>query len=163
MANKTITPLQPDEFFAGTWKGEGELVPHPLLRWVVPKERIRFSSRSIWLSDTFWVVKERFEFSGGPGVSRTMFVEIVGPDRLHVTADDTPLGADIILHEKGFRFTPYHILSFYKGRKWRLRCLDENVIDESGAIHDTIRMFLFGFPVATIRLTVAKTQIMMEG
>lgn len=157
MGNKAITPLQPREFFGGTWEGEGELAPHPLLRWIMPKERIRFSSRPVWLSDTIWVVKENFEFSGGEGIARTMFVEIVGPNRLHVTADDMPLGADIILHEKGFRFTPYHILSFYRGRRWRLKCLDDNVIDENDVIHDTIRMFLFGFPVATMRLTVVRS------
>jgi len=108
MAHKMVKPLQPKEFFAGTWKGEGELSPHPLLRWLMPPEQVRFSSRPIWLSDTVWVVRERFEFSSGDVIARTMFVEIVGLDRLHVTADDMPLGADIILHEKGFRFTPYY-------------------------------------------------------
>ena len=157
MADKNLTPLQPKEFFTGIWRGEGELSPHPLLRWMIPKEQIHFSSQPVWLSDTVWVVKEHFEFSSGNVLARTMFVEIVGLDRLHVTADDMPLGADIILHEKGFRFTPYYIWSPYRGRRWRLRCKDENLIDESGTIHDTIRMFMFGFPVATIRLAVVRT------
>ena len=100
------------------------------------------------------MVKERFEFSSGDLIARTMFVEIVDPDRLHVTADDMPLGADIVLHEKGFRFTPYWIWSKYRGRRWRLKCMDENLIDENGTIHDTIKMFLCGFPVATMRLAV---------
>ncbi len=154
MARKMVTPLQSKEFFTGIWKGEGELSPHPLLRWVMPKEHIRFSGRPIWLSDTVWVVKERFEFSSKDVIARKMFVEIVSPERLHVIADDMPLGADIILQEKGFRFTPYYIWSYYRGRRWRLRCIDENLIDESGTIHDTIKMFFFGFPVATMRLTV---------
>jgi hypothetical protein len=149
-----VTPLQPKEFFTGRWKGEGELSPHPLLRWFIPKEHIRFSSQPTWLSDTVWVVRECFEFSSGDRIARTMFVEIIGPDRLHVTADDIRLGADIILHEKGFRFTPYYIRSRYKGRRWRLRCTDENLIDENGTIHDTIKMFFFGFPVASMRFAV---------
>lgn len=152
-----ITPPQPKEYFNGTWKGEGELSSHPLLRWLIPKEHIRFSSQPIWLSDTVWVVKERFEFSSGNVISRTMFVERVGPDRLHVTADDMPLEADIILHEKGFRFTPYYTWSYYRSRRWRLKCLDENIIDEEGNIHDTIRMYFFGFPVAIMRLVVSRT------
>ena len=154
MAKKTATPLQPKEFFTGVWKGEGELSPHPLLRWVARKEHIHFEGRTIWLSDTVWVAKERFGFSSGDAIVRTMFVEIVDPDRLHVTADDMPLGADIVLHEKGFRFTPYWIWSKYRGRRWRLKCMDENLIDENGTIHDTIKMFFSGFPVATMRLTV---------
>ena len=130
----------------------------------MPKEHIRFLSQTIWFSDVVWVVKERFEFSSGDMIVRKMFVEIVGPDRLHVTADDMPLGADIILHEKGFRFTPYYIWSYYRGRRWRLKCIDENLIDESGTIHDTIKMFFFGFPVATMRLavTVDRTYSQME-
>ena len=159
MAGKKVTPLQPREFFSGTWKGEGQLSPHPLLRWLIAKERVRVSSRSSWLSETTWVVKESFEFSSGSMIARTMLVEIVGPDRLHVTADDMPLGADIILHEKGFRFTPYYIWGLYKGRRWRLRCTDENLIDEDGAIQDTIKMFYFGLPVATMRLTVVRASV----
>jgi hypothetical protein len=72
-----------------------------------------------------------------------------------------PLGADIILHEKGFRFTPYYIWSLYKGRRWRLRCTDENLIDEDGAIQDTIRMTYFGLPVATMRLTVVRASVLV--
>ncbi len=157
MTHKMATPLQPKEFFTGAWNGEGELSPHPLLRWMIPKQRIRFSSESIRLSDILWVVKERFEFSSGNVIRRTMFVEIVGPDRLHVTADDMPLGADVILHEKGFRFTPYYMWCYYRGRRWRLQCKDENLIDEGGVIHDTIKMSLLGFPVATMRLAVVRT------
>jgi hypothetical protein len=154
MVNMKLTPLQPKEFFTGIWKGEGELVPHPLIRWMMPKEHVRFSGQPIWLSNTVWMVKERFEFSSGDVIARTMFVEIVGSDRLHVTGDDMPLGADIILHKNGFRFTPYYIWSRYKGRRWRLKCIDKNLIDESGTIHDTIKMFFFGFPVVTMRLAV---------
>jgi len=46
-----LTPLQPKEFFRGVWKGDGELVPHPLLRWFAARERISFSSECLWLSD----------------------------------------------------------------------------------------------------------------
>ena len=159
MAEKKVTPLQPKKFFTGTWKGGGELSPHPLLRWLIAKEGVRFSGRSVWLSETTWVVNESFEFSSGNTIARTMFVEIVGPDRLHVTADDMPLGADIILHEKGFRFTPYYIWSLYKGRRWRLRCTDESLVDEDGAIQDTIRMYYFGLPVATMRLKVVRASV----
>ena len=146
------TPLQPKEFFRGVWTGEGELIPHPLLRWFVPREHIRFSSEAIWLSETIWIVKDRFELSSRRVMERKMFAELIAPDRIHVTADDTPLGADVVLHEKGFRFTPYYILVRHRGRAYRLRCLDECSIDANGFVHDTIRMYFWGFPVATIRL-----------
>lgn len=81
-----------------------------------------------------------------------MFAELVAPDRIHVTADHIPMGADILLHEGGFRFTPYYALVPYRGRLYRLRCLDECCVDQAGFLHDTIRMFFWSFPVATLRL-----------
>lgn len=83
-----------------------------------------------------------------------MFAELVASDRVHSTADDMPLGADIILHENGFSFTPYYLLGDFGGRKWRMRCVDNNRIDETGVIHDKIEMFYFGLYVAEMKLTV---------
>lgn len=57
-----VTPLQPKDFFRGVWTGNGELVPHPLLRWFVPKERIHHRTEAIWLSDKIWTVKDRLSF-----------------------------------------------------------------------------------------------------
>ena|GEM_PF-1544846 len=154
MSDRQITPLQPKEFFTGAWMGEGELRPHPLFRWLIPIERFRYSAKPVWLSDEMWIVKERLEFLSGRVIDRTMFAQVVSRERLHVTADDMPLGADIILGENGFRFTPYYIWSRYKGITWRLRCMDENLVDEMGTVHDTIRMFLCRFPVALMRMSV---------
>lgn len=153
MAEK-ITPLEPQKFFSGVWYGEGELIPSTLNSWLVQKEQILLQSRPIWLSDTIWMVEESFEFSSGKIIERKMFAELVEPHRVHITSDDMPLGADIILHEKGFSFTPYFILGDFGGRKWRMRCKDNNRLDENGIIHDKIEMFFYGISVAEINLTV---------
>ena len=145
-----FTPLQPKEFFRGHWHGKGELVPHPLLRPFVRREGIRLSSEAHWLSDTIWLVKDRMEFASGVVYERKMFSELVAPDRIHVTSDDMPLGADILLHDWGFRFTPYHAWGTFHGRLYRMRFTDECVLDEHGKIYDTIRMRYRGFPVATM-------------
>jgi hypothetical protein len=83
-----------------------------------------------------------------------MFVQLVAPDRLHVTADDIPQGSDIWLSESGFRFEPYYIRAKHRGIALTLRCFDDNVIHPDGTIRDTIKMYLFGLNVATMRLTV---------
>ena len=145
-----ITPLQPREFFKGYWHGEGQLIPNPVLRLVQPRQRILFSSSAHWLSDTIWLVKDRMEFSSGWICERKMFAELVAPDRIHVTADDMPLGADIILQEHGFRFTPYHAWGSFHGKLYRMRFHDECLLDKDGYIQDTIRMYYFGFHVATM-------------
>lgn len=151
---EVITPLNARKFFSGLWRGTGELIPSRLNSWLILKEQIRFQSSPVWLSDTIWKVEESFEFSSGKVIKRKMFAELVAPDRVHITADDMPLGADIILHEKGFNFTPYYILGDFGGRKWRMRCTDENRLDENGIIHDKIEMFYFGLRVAEMNLTV---------
>src|SRR5690349_11497266 len=97
-------------------------------------------SRPVWLSGRIWKVNECFTFSSGRAIERTMFVEIIDAQRLHVTADDMPMGADILLQEQGFVFTPYRVLAEYFGVRWSLRCVDENRVDESGVIQDMIRM-----------------------
>jgi hypothetical protein len=146
------TPLQPKEFFRGIWRGPGELIPAWWLRWFAPCERINFSSEAIWLSETVWLVKDRMEFSSGRILERRMFSEIVAPDRLHVTADDMPGGADILLHEHGFRFTPYWVIATHRGVTVRLRGFDECTLDEDGFVHDTVRMYFCGLPVVVMKL-----------
>ena len=79
-----------------------------------------------------------------------MFCELVTPDRIHVTADDMPRGADIQLHNRGFCFTPYHVLVKHRGLTVCLRCHDENTLDEHGFIHDLVKMYFCGVRVATM-------------
>jgi hypothetical protein len=150
--DRSVTPRQPTRFFRGVWTGDGELVPHPLLRLLVRRERIRMTSEPVWLSETIWLVKDRFEFSSGRVLDRKMFCELASPDRIHVTADDMPGGADIELHDRGFRFTPYRVLASYGGLTVRLRCHDENTLDEHGCIHDLVTMYCCGVRVATMRI-----------
>ena len=147
-----VTPLEPKAFFRGTWTGTGELLTHPLVRWFAPRERLTMTSEAVWLSETVWLVNDRFEFSSGRVITRKMFAELVAPDRIHVTADDMPLGADILLSETGFRFTPYDVLVRHRGFTIRLHCVDENVIGPDGSIQDRVRMFFWGVPVAVMRI-----------
>ena len=153
MTGGQLTPLRPREFFRGKWEGHGEFVPLRLVRWLYPRQEVHYFCEAQWLTETIWVVPERAEFSSGAVIERKMFCELVTPDRIHVTADDMPLGADIHLHENGFRFTPYYTWSgLGGGRKWLLRLHDENVLGPDGRIHDTIHMYYHKIRVATMRL-----------
>ena len=89
--NNMVTPLIPKEFFQGTWRGEGELIPNALLRWFAPREHFYLTSEATWLSDTIWIVNDRFQFSSGRILDRKMYCELVAPNRIHVTADDMPV------------------------------------------------------------------------
>lgn len=153
-AREAATPLQPRRFFRGRWSGTGEVIPHLLLRWLIHRESLRWESDTEWLSDTIWIVHERMEFESGSTSERTMFSRLVAPDRIHVTADDMPLGADITLSATGYQFTPYLIWTERNGRRIRLSCVDINDIQPDGTILDTIRMSWYGLPVATLQMRV---------
>jgi hypothetical protein len=140
------------EFFRGTWVGDGELTTHLLLRWFAPNERLHFTCATVRVSDSAWIVTDRIAFSSGEVIDRKMHAELVAPDRIRVTADDMPEGADVLLHESGFRFTPYDIVVRHRGLTLRVRCLDENTVDRDGFIHDLVRIYFFGFPVAVMRI-----------
>jgi hypothetical protein len=147
-----VTPLQPREFFRGVWSGDGELVPRAWVRPFVRRQGVRLTSRADWLSDSVWVVRDRFEFTTGMVQERSMFCVLVAQDRVHVTADDMPLGTDIDLRDDGFFFRPYHALAPFAGRHVRLRCFDECRLGGDGFVYDTIEMTFLGIPVATLRL-----------
>ena len=151
-----MTPLQPRDFFSGVWVGEGELRPARWLRWLLPTERVRAVSRPRWTSDRSWQVAERFEFSRSPAIEREMAVEIVGPDRLRVTAADMPGGAEIELFEHGFRFTPYLVEATRFGLKWRLRCRDDSRIRSDRLIENLIHMSWLGVPVMTMDVVIER-------
>ena len=147
-----VTPLNPKEFFQGTWRGEGELIPNAFLRWFAPREHFYLTSEAICLSDTIWIVNDRFQFPSGRILDRKMYCQLVAPSRIHVTADDMPLGADIVLSDSAFSFTPYYALVKHRGFMFRVRCFDQNTIDHEGYIHDIIRVYFAGVPVATMRI-----------
>jgi hypothetical protein len=146
------SPLQVREFFSGVWTGNGELIPSWWLRWCCPNERVRHSSEAVWLTSTVWIVKDHFEFSSGRLVEGKMFCELIAPDRIHITADHMPLGADINLTETGFSFTPYRVLASYRGFTFQFRCFDECTVDVDGRVHDRIRIYWHSIPVGEMRL-----------
>src|SRR5262245_25168928 len=88
--SRMATPLQPKDFFRGRWYGEGELVPHPMLRLFIRRQRITLSSEARWLTETIWLVKDRMEFASGWVYNRKMFAELVAPERIHVTQTTCP-------------------------------------------------------------------------
>ena len=59
---------------------------------------------------------------------------------------------DIQLHDRGFRFTPHDVLVNRRGLPVRLRCHDENTLDEHGFIHDLVKMYFCGVLLATMRI-----------
>lgn len=72
-----------------------------------------------------------------------------------MTCDDIPGGADILLEGRGFKFTPFRFRSSFGGGHVSVRCIDEAQLDEHGVLHDKVRMYIAGIPLATLTMAIA--------
>ncbi len=149
-----ITPLQPGEFFTGVWHGTGEFRLHSILHWFVPDQHVEYQGQTTWLSDTLWMATEEFRLSRAGPTSRITYIQIIGPERLHMTCDDIPGGADILLHDRGFKLTPYLFRSPFAGRYLTVKCFDEAELDEKGILHDHIKMYYVGIHLASMTMSI---------
>ena len=150
----TPSPLDARRFFTGRWQGQGELAPQGPARLVLARGPVQLEGRSEWLSETVWRVHERFTLGAGAGFERHMWMEQTGPARVHATADDMPLGAEIELDAGGFRFRRFRSWLVYRGVRFRLGCTSETRVAADGVMHATIRLDFWRIPVATLRLTL---------
>jgi hypothetical protein len=148
------SPLDARRFFAGRWRGEGELVPHGPARLVLGRAAVRLEGVGEWLSDRLWRVEERFALGSGFAFERKMFMEEVAPGRVHATGDDMPLGAELELGADGFRIRRFRSWLAYRGVRFRLGCASEARLDGDGVLHATIRLDFVRVPVATLRLAI---------
>jgi hypothetical protein len=149
-----LSPLDARRFFAGRWRGEGELVPHGPARLVLRREPVRLAGRGEWLSECVWRVHERFALDSGFAFERRMFMEQTAPGRVHASGDDMPLGAEIELGEDGFRFRRFRSWLAYRGVRFRLGCASEARLDGESVLHAVIRLDFWRVPVATLRLAI---------
>ena len=150
----TPSPLDARCFFAGCWKGEGELVPHGPARLVLARVPVRLQGRGEWLSETVWRVHERFALGSDFGFERHMWMEQTGPGRVRATADDIPLGAELELDAGGFRFRRFRSWLVYRGVRFHLGCTSDTRVAADGVMDAAIHLDLWRIPVATLRLTI---------
>jgi hypothetical protein len=99
-------------------------------------------------------VHERFVLGPDFDFERHMFMEQTGAGRVHATADDMPLGAEIELDAGGFRFRRFRSWLVYRGVRFRLGCTSDTRVEADGVMHAAIRLDLWRIPVATLRLII---------
>ena len=102
-----MTPTEAERFFEGAWTGEGEIVGRGLLRWLLPREPFRLDVKMERLADSIWVFRDHQVFARGGEIRRTQFMERVGEGRYRASADDMPLGADVEVIDRRYRYAPY--------------------------------------------------------
>ena len=147
-------PVDPRALFSGTWRGAGELRPHGPARLVLRREAVVITGTGEWLSESVWLVRERFEMASGWAFERRMFMQLVALGLVHATADDIPLGASVRLDERGFRFERFRSWLVYRGVRFHMRCESEARLDAPGALSGEVRLYFLGIPAATLRLAI---------
>jgi hypothetical protein len=152
--NDSASALDPRRLFSGTWRGEGELTPLLFARVLLRREALVVTGVGEWLSDTVWRVRERFEMESGWSFERSMFMEVVAPNRVRATADDMPLGATVVLVGDGFRFERFRSWLSHRGMRFRLGCESEAVLGEDGVLRSEVRLDLLRVPVIRMRLAM---------
>ena len=146
--------VDPRRLFSGTWRGEGELIPHGLARLALRRERVSILGTGEWLSDSRWIVSERFEMASGWAFERRMTMELVAPRHVRAHADDMPLGADVVLTEDGFRFERFRSRLPYRGARFRLGCTSAARLDASGVLNGEVKLDILRIPLVTLTLAI---------
>jgi Protein of unknown function (DUF998) len=147
-----LAPLRPREFFEGAWSGDGQLVPWPFFLW--RRSPLRFHARRefTWLTDEAWLMDDVATFRSGWVESRRRFFHLVAPDRIHVTADDTPDGTDLLLEEGGYRIAPYKFVVAVGPLRFALSCREVHRLEPDGTVTDRMSLSWHGLPVARITI-----------
>jgi uncharacterized protein DUF998 len=144
------TALRPRDFFGSTWRGEGQvqLRPFALTRRFAPSFAI--ARTTTWPAEDVGIVCDRAIFSDGHVEERRRIAHIIDPAHIHVSADDMPGGAEIVVDEAGYRIAPYRVLVPVGPVHLRVRCRDESHIEPDGTLVQVTRARWLGLPVARL-------------
>jgi hypothetical protein len=153
------SPLDLQELFARPWQGEGRIWKPWWLRPAPLPDSFRFRSKILNASGDSWDVLDTTVFPDGSEQRRLMHCQRIAPERLWVTGEDMPAGAEVRLRSDGFDFTPYVVRTRVLGRlSLGLRCLDSVQLMDDGRMIDKIEARLFGICVARVRIVLCRAR-----
>ena len=152
------TPMPPREFFGSSWAGDGEVVPFPALVWRRFPLRLTCRRDIAWLSDDVGIIDDRVVFENGHVEAYRRYCHLVTPDRIHVSADDLPGGADLLLEEDGYRIAPFRMAVAFGPIRIPVRCREQHRLGSNGVLTDTLelRTLGVGLPVARVHFRVRR-------
>jgi len=151
------TPVPPRDFFGRAWRGDGEVVLWPPLVWRHLPLRFRASRTATWLTEDTWTFDDEAVFPGGYRQARRRFCQFVGPDRIHVSADDQPGGAEVLLGGDGYRIAPFTLLIPVGPLRLPLRCREHGRL-EGRTLVDTVELRFLGLPAGRVTMRVAPVE-----
>ena len=152
-----MAPLDLRRLFADPWEGEGVLWRPWWLRALPAPATFRFRTEITSGAGDSWEVRDATTLPDGTVRVRTMHCEQLAPDRLRLSAEDMPGGAEIRSHEDGFDFTPYVIRTPVLGPlRVPLRHHDRVRLEKGDAMSDTIELRLLGVRVGRVTMRLRR-------
>jgi hypothetical protein len=151
-----LVGIRPKDFFAREWRGEGELVVWPFFLWRRLGQRFEAHRTCTWISDAVWRMDDEARYGHGRVQQRRMFCEFVAADQVHVTGDNMPSGADVVIQEDGYRVTPFPVAFPIGPVNVPLICHDVSHVEPDGTFANTYeaRSIVLGLLFARVTFRV---------
>ncbi|HEX8075786.1 MAG TPA: DUF998 domain-containing protein [Thermoleophilaceae bacterium] len=147
-----LVPLRPRDFFAQSWRGEGELLLWPYSLWRRAGNRFEARREATWISDRVWRVDDVSRFADGREQRRLTFAELVDDDRVRLTAGDLPDGAELVIEDGGYRMVPFRMDFPVGPLKVPMRVHDISHVEGDGTLVNAFeaRALITGLPIARL-------------
>src|SRR5262245_18915214 len=116
-----------------------------------------------WASSRARTRGDHLVFAGGGEIRRTQFMERVGVGRYRATADDMPLGADVVVEDRRHRYETYRSWTRFRGWMVRVRAREDGVLLEGGSIEGVILVWWHGIPLSRTRSDFAASDASSPG
>jgi hypothetical protein len=150
-------PLALREVFDQPWEGRGDIWRPWWLRLLPVPKTFGFRSEILNQSGDCWDVLDTSTFPDGSVKQRRMRCRQVASDRLKLTADDMPDGAEVHLRSDGVDFAPYVIRTSVLGPlPLALRCFDTVQLQPDGTMLDVIELRFFRICVGRVTMRLRR-------
>lgn len=148
-------PLDPFRYLAGEASGEGEVTYSWWARALRFPRRFRFQRRTTYDGNARWEMDDVLRYENGLTYERHIVARPVSPERMHLTSDAIPGGAETVLVPGGLVLEPAWFIAPYWGIPWPLRCKGLMRAREAGPLEGSFDMALVGvLPVGRMALTL---------
>lgn len=148
-----LVPIRPRDFVASEWRGDGELVLHPIWFWGRFSRPFQAHRRTTWISDTVFRLDDVSHFGDGRSQRRTMYCEFVSAELVRITAADLPDGADMLIEDEGYRMRPWRMTFPLGPLPLLVRVRDESWVAPDGTFFNVYEVETVIFRIPLARLT----------
>ena len=151
--------LEPFRFLASGYDGSGVVAYSPWLRWLGLPREFTLQRGVDYEGSAMWVIRDSLRFAEGPAFDRTMVARPLTAERMHLTGDDIPGGADAVLFPGGLALEPCWFLVPYWGVPWPQLWRGEMRLHGDDTLRGSFDVALLGFlPLCRVEVSLARVR-----